>query len=61
MKKILYLTDLYFINDKLEYALYAPDKNKRWDLKRYDFTQKDKEFAEKFIRWKHYRKWYSAC
>lgn len=46
-----YEVSFYFINDKLEYALYAPDKNKRWDLKRYDFTQKDKEFAEKFIRW----------
>ncbi|MBP3792005.1 MAG: hypothetical protein ILA26_08240 [Methanobrevibacter sp.] len=46
-----YEVSFYFINDKLEYALYAPDKSKRWDLHRYDFTESDIEFAEKFIKW----------
>jgi hypothetical protein len=39
------------MNDTLEYAMYAPDKDKRWELKRYDFTHNDEEFAQKFIRW----------
>lgn len=46
-----YEVSFYFISDVLEYALYAPDKNKRWELKKYEFTQEDKEFAEKFITW----------
>ncbi len=46
-----YEVSFYFINDSLEYALYAPDKDKRWELKKYEFSQSDKEFAEKFIKW----------
>ena len=46
-----YEVSFYFINNTLEYALYAPDKEKRWELERYDFTRKDKEFALKFIEW----------
>lgn len=46
-----YEVSFYFINDKLEYALYAPDKSKRWELQKYNFTNKDIKFAEKFIKW----------
>ena len=46
-----YEVSFYFINDCLEYALYAPDKDKRWELENYEFSQADKEFAEKFIDW----------
>lgn len=46
-----YEVSFYFINDKLEYALYAPNKEKRWELEKYDFTKKDKDFALKFIEW----------
>ena len=46
-----YEVSFYFINDNLEYALYAPDKDKRWDLKTYEFSGEDREFAEKFIKW----------
>ena len=46
-----YEVSFYFINDCLEYALYAPDKDKRWELENYEFSQADKEFAEKFIAW----------
>ena len=46
-----YEVSFYFINDTLEYALYAPDKTKRWDLKKYDFTKNDEDFAKKFINW----------
>ena len=46
-----YEVSFYFINDKLEYALYAPDKSKRWELQKYNFTNEDIKFAEKFIKW----------
>ncbi len=31
--------------------MYAPDKNKRWELHEYDCSMNDIEFAEKFIEW----------
>lgn len=46
-----YEVSFYFINDKLEYALYAPDKKQRWKLEKYNFTEEDAEFARKFIKW----------
>ncbi len=46
-----YEVSFYFINDTLEYALYAPDKNMRWNLKKYNFTKDDEYFAKKFINW----------
>ena len=46
-----YEVSFYFINNTLEYALYAPDKEKRWELEKYDFTKEDAEFALKFIEW----------
>lgn len=47
----VYEVSFYFINDKLEYALYAPDKAKRWELKAYPYTDEDAAFARKFIAW----------
>ena len=46
-----YEVSFYFINKKFEYALYAPDKTKRWELKPYNFTDDDIAFAERFIEW----------
>ena len=46
-----YEVSFYFINGRLEYVLYAPDNDKRWELEKYEFSQDDKEFAEKFIAW----------
>lgn len=46
-----YEVSFYFINDKLEYALYAPNKEQRWKLEKYNFTNEDIEFAQKFIKW----------
>ena len=31
----VYEVSFYFINDKFEYALYAPDRDRRWELKDY--------------------------
>lgn len=47
----VYEVSFYFIDNKLEYALYAPDKTKRWELKRYDYSTEDADFAKKFIEW----------
>ena len=33
------------------YALYAPDKSKRWILKEYNCTDEDIAFAGRFIEW----------
>ncbi len=46
-----YEVSFYFINDKLEYALYSPNKEQRWKLEKYNFTNEDIEFAQKFIKW----------
>ncbi len=46
-----YEVSFYFVNDKLEYAMYAPDKSRRWALERYCCTEDDKDFARQFIKW----------
>lgn len=46
-----YEVSFYFLNNKLEYALYAPDKNKRWNLKKYEYSKEDLDFSKKFIKW----------
>lgn len=46
-----YEVSFYFIDKQFQYALYAPDKTKRWELKEYVPTEKDLEFAQRFIEW----------
>ena len=46
-----YELSFYFINDKFEYALYAPNKEERWTLERYVPSSEEIEFAERFIEW----------
>ena len=46
-----YEISFYFIDDKLQYALYAPNKKKRWYLKPLKLTSKDKKFAQQFVKW----------
>ncbi|MDQ7862173.1 hypothetical protein RCO48_17785 [Peribacillus frigoritolerans] len=41
----------YFIDKEFQYALYAPDKEKRWELKEYAPTEADLAFAKRFIEW----------
>ena len=41
----------YYIDFEFQYALYAPNKTKRWDLEEYIPTKKDLVFANKFIEW----------
>ena len=47
----LYEVSFYFINDSLEYAMYAPDKTCRWKLEPYAFSTEDRAFAEQLIQW----------
>jgi hypothetical protein len=46
-----YEVSFYYLNNQFQYALYAPDKQKRWELKEYNATADDLRFAELFIRW----------
>ncbi len=46
-----YEVSFYFLNNVFQYALYAPDKDKRWDLQEYEATLEDLSFANSFIEW----------
>ena len=46
-----YEVSFYFINDKFEYALYAPNKEERWKLEKYSPSSEEIEFAKGFIEW----------
>lgn len=46
-----YEVSFYFIDREFQYALYAPDKNKRWQLEEYIPSKEDLEFAQSFIEW----------
>ena len=48
-----YEVSFYYVNDSFQYALYAPDKTKRWQLQEYSPTSEDIAFADKFIQWNH--------
>jgi len=47
----VYEVSFYFIDEDFQYALYAPDKNKRWDLAIYQASEQDLDFAQKFVAW----------
>jgi hypothetical protein len=46
-----YEVSFFFINDTFQYALYAPSKDKRWELRVYEPSTEDLAFAQKFIAW----------
>jgi hypothetical protein len=47
----VYELSFYYLNDVFQYALYAPDKNKRWVLETYEVSASDLMFADQFIQW----------
>ncbi|MEU2060433.1 hypothetical protein [Streptomyces sp. NPDC013455] len=47
----LHEVSFYFVDDDFQYALYAPDPQRRWELKPYQATAADLEFARRFIDW----------
>lgn len=46
-----YEVSFYFVDQHFHYAFHAPDVNKRWELKTYNASKEDVEFAKKFIDW----------
>ncbi|KQU58838.1 hypothetical protein ASG84_13970 [Rhodococcus sp. Leaf278] len=47
----VYEVSLYFIGRTLQYALYAPDPGRRWELEPYSTSAEDEEFAQRFVDW----------
>lgn len=41
----------YFVDRTLQYALYAPDPERRWDLRPYEPAAADRAFAQHFVDW----------
>ncbi|MFE9621399.1 hypothetical protein [Streptomyces sp. NPDC006527] len=46
-----YEVSFYFVDQDLQYALYAPHPDRRWQLEPYDVTPDDLEFARRFVDW----------
>ncbi|KUO09098.1 hypothetical protein [Streptomyces sp. DSM 15324] len=46
-----YEVSFYFVDHDFQYALYAPDPGRRWELRPYEPTPADLEFAHRFIEW----------
>ncbi|MGW0080137.1 hypothetical protein [Streptomyces sp. NPDC003393] len=40
-----------FVDHDFQYALYAPDPERRWELRPYEPARGDLEFARRFIEW----------
>ena len=47
----MYEVSFYYLNNEFQYALYAKDKTKRWELTEYIPSQEDLRFANTFIQW----------
>ncbi|MFF2570171.1 hypothetical protein ACIRQF_20910 [Streptomyces sp. NPDC101191] len=47
----LYEVSFYFVDDRCQYALYAPDPERRWVLEPYEPTDADLAFARRFVDW----------
>jgi hypothetical protein len=47
----IYEVSFYYLNNTFQYALYAPDTFKRWQLVPYNANAEDIQFAETFIQW----------
>ncbi|MFI6419968.1 hypothetical protein ACIBG6_21530 [Streptomyces sp. NPDC050842] len=46
-----YEVSFYFVDDLFQYALYAPDPERRWVLEPYEPTAEDLVFARRFVDW----------
>jgi hypothetical protein len=46
-----YEVSFYFVDRDFQYALYAPDPLRRWELRPYEAQPADLEFARRFIDW----------
>ncbi|MEH0532945.1 hypothetical protein [Streptomyces stelliscabiei] len=46
-----YEVSFYYVHDTFQYALYAPDPDRRWVLEPYEASAADLAFARRFIEW----------
>ncbi|MDG4862772.1 hypothetical protein P8605_32010 [Streptomyces sp. T-3] len=46
-----YEVSFYYVDDTFQYALNAPDPARRWELRPYEATEADLDFARRFIDW----------
>jgi hypothetical protein len=46
-----YEVSFYFVDHDFQYALHAPDPDRRWDLQPYEPSPDDLRFARRFIEW----------
>ncbi|MEU2616889.1 hypothetical protein ABZ642_01815 [Streptomyces sp. NPDC007157] len=46
-----YEVSFYYVDDAFQYALYAPDPDRRWVLEPYEPSEADLVFARRFIDW----------
>lgn len=46
-----YEVSFYYIDKKFQYALYAPNKEKRWQMEEYTPSKEDFEFCNKLLKW----------
>ncbi|MFJ8627676.1 hypothetical protein ACIRD3_33245 [Kitasatospora sp. NPDC093550] len=46
-----YEVSFYFVDDAFQYALHAPDPERRWELEPYRPTGDDLAFAQRFVDW----------
>lgn len=46
-----YEVSFFYVDDAFQYALHAPDPDRRWDLVPYSPTAEDLGFAQRFIAW----------
>ncbi|MFF0747868.1 hypothetical protein [Streptomyces sp. NPDC004267] len=46
-----YEVSFYFVDDRFQYALHAPDPERRWVLEPYQPTEDDLRFARRFVDW----------
>ncbi|WP_405358722.1 hypothetical protein OG535_03810 [Kitasatospora sp. NBC_00085] len=46
-----YEVSFYYVDDAFQYALHAPDPERRWALEPYEATDADLAFARRFIEW----------
>jgi hypothetical protein len=50
-----YEVSFYFVDHDFQYALHAPDPDRRWDLRPYEPSPEDLRFARRFIEWNSLR------
>lgn len=50
-----YEVSFYFVDQEFQYALYAPETSRRWELVSYKASAADLEFARRFVAWNNIR------